>query len=259
MKTPKALIVWSFLAMSTLLIFLESLKAADVGVFVPASQLFTDGNSGDTYPFLIEQQNFTSMRYQQVYGASEFSAVNPNGGFINQILFRADSHNTHTIMSTIGNIEIDLTTTAKPPDGLSTTFANNVGVDDTIVFSGSLALLAANGSYTTVHLTRPFFYNPSAGNLLMDVRNFTGASGMLDINMPYFDAVNTAGDSVSRVYANGVGASVGTADTTGLITGFFITPVPEPSTFVLFAAGFLGLGVFAKLRRHRGKAAKCEA
>src|ERR1019366_6196738 len=101
--------------------------------------------------------------------------------------------------ATLPGILINLSTTAKAPDGLDTTFANNVGLNDTLVYSGTLTLSsAAIGSPAAfdilIPLTTPFWYNPAAGNLLLDVRNSGGGSSS------QFDAVSTANDSVSRVY-----------------------------------------------------------
>src|ERR1051326_5195105 len=103
------------------------LRAADVYVVAPNAYMFANGPNASVGAFLIEQRGLSSQRYQQVYDASQFSAVNPQGGFISTIFVRADENNSHLIMSTIGNIQIDLSTTPKPPDGLSTTFAGNVG------------------------------------------------------------------------------------------------------------------------------------
>ncbi len=211
------------------------LTAADIGIIVPAGLTFTNGDAGTAVPFLIEQAGLSSTRYQQVYAAAQFSALQGAGGLINSLLFRADEHNTHPIQSTIGNIQIDLSTTAALPDGLSATFANNVGSDDSVVYSGSLFLTSLLP--VTISLSHPFFYNPSQGNLLLDVRNFTGALPPIDINSPFMDAANDLGDAVSCVYASNVGAATGTPSTVGLVTGFIVTPIPEPGTWALLLLG----------------------
>ncbi|MCZ6793785.1 MAG: PEP-CTERM sorting domain-containing protein, partial [Planctomycetota bacterium] len=130
----------------------------------------------------------------------------------------------------------------------------NVGADDTIVHSGALALsssdtgpLAGPKDFDIViALSTPFFYDPSAGNLLLDVRNFVGAS----TSIGFFDATGSASDSTSRVYSVG-GVNNVTAlnnNTAGLVTQFDIAPIPEPGSVVLVATG---LGCMAFWRRGR--------
>jgi hypothetical protein len=96
-----------------------------------------------------------------------------------------------------------------------------------------------------INLQNPFIYDPAKGNLLLDVRNFQG--GNLGFSL---DAEVTDGDGVSRVWTNGdipggVDSPVGTTaantlSTLGLVTRFTVTPatpVPEPSTLLLFGTG----------------------
>src|SRR5207249_8841041 len=106
--------------------------------------------------------------------------------------------------STLPDIQIDLSTTSAGDDGLSTTYANNVGADDTVVFTrGALTLSSAftgppdgpKDFDIIITLTTPFLYNPALGNLLLDVRNFGG--GFTTV----LDAVpNQTGDGVSPVW-----------------------------------------------------------
>src|SRR6185369_3133376 len=61
---------------------------------------------------------------------------------------------------------------------LSTTFADNIGLNNTLVLSGTITLVTANlpGLGNTKQFdivfpfTTPFLYNHSAGNLLIDVQ-----------------------------------------------------------------------------------------
>jgi len=182
---------------------------------VPTNNATVEGDVGNSYPFNIGASN---MRYQQVYDASQFAAVPTDGAMITAISFRVDA-GFPAFSGTLPGIQINLSTTFKAPGGLDPTFANNVGADDTIVFSGPLNLSsAASGSPAAfdiiIPLTTPFFYDPAAllGNLLLDVRNTGGGS------ISQFDATST-NNSVSRLYG-GVGSATGVADSTGLVTDF---------------------------------------
>jgi hypothetical protein len=119
---------------------------------------------------------------------------------------------------------------------LSAVFSENVGANEAVVLGPGPARFGPAPLFSeyTFQLDRPFFYNPSAGNLLMDVRNFFGGNGSM---MGSVNAANHFGDSTSRVGANDVMAIAGGTHTDGLITLFTVTPVPEPASALVFLAG----------------------
>lgn len=214
-------------------------------VVVPGFDASTEGNGGNSYPF---GSGFSSQRYQQVYGASAFS---DGLLMITQIAFRPDATLGSAFTATLPNIQIDLSTTSAAVDLLSTTFANNVGANDTVVYSGSLTLSSAftgpaggpKAFDIVINLTTPFLYNPAAGNLLLDVRNFAGGGGGL------LDRESSTSDAISRVYTENQGVNSpsvnpGEADTAGLVTQFTVTAVPEPATalFGIALVGAVGAG-----------------
>jgi len=235
----------AFKASAAVLFFLllAAGSARATAVVVPGSAAATEGNDNNGFPFNIGAFGISSQRYQQVYSAAAFSAPLS----ITDILFRPDAFTGSAFSSTLGSVEIDLSTTSAAVDALSSTFANNVGGDDAIVFNGALSL---SSSFTgpaggpkdfdiLIHLTTPFLYNPANGNLLMDVRNFNGGT-----TTP-FDSVNTAGDAVSRALTFSGGVNSPTADggvnTTGLVTEFLGTSIPEPGSLALLLSGGLAL------------------
>src|SRR5207302_4277861 len=90
---------------------------------------------------------------------------------------------------------------------------------------------AANGFQCGVNcgefpLTNAFWYNPSAGNLLLDVRIYGG-----DPTHPAaygLDAQDVMGDSVSRIWSRSADASTATnVETLGVVTEFQFDPVPS--------------------------------
>jgi hypothetical protein len=92
---------------------------------------------------------------------------------------------------------------------------------------------------TGISFDRPFLYNPAAGNLLLDMRNY--GSG----DIPSLDAFDLVGDPVSTV-STGLGADrpTGGISTRGLATLFWvdIVPIPEPSATALLLLGLIALG-----------------
>jgi hypothetical protein len=142
-------------------------------------------------------------------------------------------------------------------------FATNVGADNTTVYGDADGEpLSLSSSFTgpaggpkdfdiIINLTTPFLYNPTLGNLLLDVRNFSGGTTTA------FDVQNAAGDSIARVYTqtSGVNSPIAdTGNTAGLVTRFTTAAVPEPGTMALFGSGVLAL-VFTVRRRRRRAAA----
>ena len=230
--------------------------ARAVFIVSPGAQATTEGNANNGFPFNIAAFGLNSQRYQQVYLASEFAGVS-GPQFVTQIAFRPDAGSGGAFSATLPNIQINLSTTPRGPDGLSTTFADNVGANDTVVSSGPLTLSSAFAGPAAgpkafdivINLLTPFIYNPAAGNLLLDVRNFGGG------RTTQIDAQNTSADPTSRAFtimANGVNNPTGLVDSFGLVTRFDLTPVPEPSGVVLLGLG--GVGLLGWLRR-RGQPA----
>ena len=199
-------------------------------VVVPNAAAIVEGNSNGGYPL---HTGAFSVRYQEVFGASEFSSL-PGPEWITTIAFRPDGTHGSAFSSTLSDIQINLSTTSASVDGLSASFANNIGGDDTVVLNrGALSLSSSDTGAgprdfdVIVTLDTPFLYDPSAGNLLLDVRNFAGGA------TTEYDTVQTLGDAVSRLYSHDVNSLTGLRDTNGLVVQFNTTAVvPEPSSVV---------------------------
>ncbi len=212
------------------------------------------GNAESSYPFSILGPT-NNARYQQVYDASEFSAI-PNGGLITEMDFRVDEHYSG-FETTLPDIQINMSSTTKSPSSLSPVFSANIGSDDKVVFGRGQLSIASAGVEDLLDIrivfSSPFFYDPAAGNLLMDVRNFQGVlSSSLPIAPKPFDAVFfPANPTLAAVYADSVNADAGTENTFGLVTQFVVTPVPEPVSLALIFLGGAALAAHFRFRHTR--------
>ena len=204
---------------------------------VPNDLSAAQGDTGNLFPLFSAQP----MRYQQVFAASQFARLNPGGGLINRIAFRGHGPGI-PFSGTIPQLQVNLSTTSKAPDGLSSTFAENIGADDTQVFSGVLQTsVTFNGDPTNfeivINFTAPFYYDPANGNLLLEVRNLQGGT-QVPPNDQEMDGSIASDDSISRVYNYG-DASAATAgqsgnveekDTFGVVTKFNVVTAVSRKT-----------------------------
>jgi len=193
-----------------------------------------DPNQGNCFPFGC---TYTPSQYQQVYSSSAFTGpIN-----INEISFY--NHNYADGIVNSGTYTISLSTTSASVYSLSSTFSANLGADNTTVFNGSLpALTGGVGGQLNIFLGSSFSYDPSMGNLLLNVNvgSITNSS-----SYAYLDVVTGSG-LVSRNYGGNVDTDY------GLVTGFDVatSAVPEPTTWAMMLVGFAGLG-FAGMRASR--------
>ena len=203
---------------------------------VPLGSSNLDGNSFSCAGPAANQPQ--TIRYQQVYGASEFATLtNFGGGWLVSIHFRGDATNGTQLGLKMPSVQVNLSTTQRGPDELGPVFSENVGADDAAVHSGSLETVLIGGhqqgtetfAFEILLFTKPFFYNPAAGNLLLDVRVFQGNTNSSGTIQPVFDAVNFTNDSIARVWSTDVNASTGLVETVGLVTDFNVWRNPKLS------------------------------
>ena len=178
----------------------------DGALIVPA------GIENSNMPFGDGTLRAANYRSQQAYGAIHFPFAGALA--IRELRFRPDSMFGGEFDTTISSIQINLSTTPRSPDGLSVTFAQNVGPDDTVVYSGSLPM---SSDFTgppggpkdfdmSVRLQTPFTYDPGAGNLLLEIRSFSGSTASA------LGGQVVGGDSASRL-GGSLASPNGTPDT----------------------------------------------
>lgn len=215
------------------------------------------------FPLLIKELSLQSMRFQQVFSASSFTNIDPTCIFVTAMTFFMEPRNP-SMGWTLSSLQINLSTTPRAVDHLSTNFADNVGPDDTTVFGPASRTfpLTLAGDRIPILFDRPFRYRPAAGNLLIDVRVVSG-SGSVEFPPPALDARNSPTDEVSIAWATNVADTVASGlDTLGVETVLQLSAVPsllinktasqadyivvrwpaQPSVFVLQTSPVLGPG-----------------
>jgi hypothetical protein len=136
------------------------------------------------------------------------------------------------------DVEIHLSTTTASANALGSTFANNIGADETVVLQQQVLPLSSgpvnpggpNSFSVVILLPTKFRYDPAKGNLLLDasVRGVARLS-----NLDWDTSLN---DGVSTVIGD-LGMPTGVVSSSGLVTRFTFEVVPEPSELLCFVFG----------------------
>ena len=250
--------------------FLSQTHSVNASVTVaPGAQAATEGSISNFYPFGMDSTNtlnqnpLVSQRYQQAYDASVFSGYNAPLT-ISRIAFRPDYEYGSAFTTTLLDIQINMSTTPLALSSLTGVFADNIGSDDIVVVDrGSLTLSSSFTGPTDgpkdfdiiIDLDTPFVYDPTAGNLLIDVRNYSGQDDKSIY--PVFDAEFSS--EILRVWTTN--PDVDGVDSTstsfygamGLVTQFTFEEtavIPAPPAILLC---FIGTGLVAWIHRRRVK------
>ena len=204
---------------------------------VPNASTIQEGNVWSQPLFLNN-----SARQQLVISATEFAA--PGGAIqITGISFRPDAQLGSPFTDTYPQFRLDLSTTQKNvnffepgrnPDGVTMTFADNLGLDNITVYDGPLTISTTatgpssgpNNFDIEINFQRPFIYDPAVGNLLLDMRWPGTANGLVtsfDASSPQITVISTL---LATSDFGGMNAS--TADqfaVSGTVVRFSFTPV----------------------------------
>ena len=171
------------------LLILCAFAAAAIGatVTVPGAWVNTAGTS-EPLPIFTN----STLRDQELIGPEQFGSG--TALVITKIAFRAFP-GSGPVSGRATSLAVHLSTSPLFPNTdngraqMSPTYANNVGPDDTVVYSGP-AVLSSPGCAgpspcpfdQVITLTTPFLYNPTLGSLLVDLQytGYTATSGSLD-------------------------------------------------------------------------------
>ena len=183
------------------------------------------------------------LRSQHLVPATDFADLPSGDNEIVSFAFRPDE----TIVSPQAfsfDLQFRLSTTSAEPGAMSSTFADNLGDDATIVYSGPITWSTpgqlnadgVNGFDYLITFTTPFSYDPALGNLLVEYT----------INGPYSGPspkVDTATTGQTHIVAAGGSSSVfGNLNSTERFVGRFEF-VPEPAAGTTAALSLIPLGV----------------
>ncbi|HZT30123.1 MAG TPA: VPLPA-CTERM sorting domain-containing protein [Bryobacteraceae bacterium] len=236
-------------------VFLGAAFGGNLSLVVPNAQATTPGNDNSGSLSLSD----ADLQYQQVFGRGQFSSV-PGYLLITDFAFRA-SPGTGTIDVTDTSFSVYMSTSPYAPNSnngntlITSTFASNVGPDNTLVLSGGPGTLWSSPGCAgpgpcpfdmAFTLSTPFLYNPSQGFLLLEfqatgLNGVSGANGAFDV-----ESFSSPGGSVASVFSLTTGSTTGTVQLSGNVVQFGYTLVPEPASCALLLGG---LGALAAMRR----------
>jgi hypothetical protein len=229
-----------------------------------------DSGVGDCMPFGCSD----ASTYQQIFDSHLFSSPITIAG-LSFYIRNFDNIDPITggqiVPNTIlpANYTITLAVTSLPVDGLDSTVENNLDPSTTL-FSQTFFIGFLSGDvvdHFTIQTTPAnyFAYDPSQGNLLMDIRT---DSTDLSLTM-YMDINSSSGGTFSSAFDSdphpagcpdgspGITTGCVRLDT-GLVTGFEtpddLTSIPEPATFLSGIAGVLAIALSQRLKVRKNRA-----
>ncbi len=126
-------------------------------------------------------------RFQLVYSASDSLLTVPNSHrYLTGIRWRPDRSLSEPLSLPWTHLEARVSATSKDPTNLSWEFAENIGADETLIYNGPITLTTSNSGPAegprefdyVLDFETPYYYDPNAGNLLIDFTMRGPATGL---------------------------------------------------------------------------------
>jgi len=249
-----------------LFLILSSFASAQTQTFVVVPNEYTNTEGPNPSGLVFDCNPFArpnGQRYQQVYLNSQ---IGDRTLEIIGINFRSEEEQDEVMPVVIPTVQIDMSITQTQPDNLVATFANNLGPIVTTVYSGPVTVdVPACGAgpcpfAVKIPLQTPFMYNPSEGNLIVDIRVPDCMRTFVDMDASQLNLSETS--NVFTTSVEGVDdpdANEFLLNDGGFVTQFdiilpppTITPIPTLSEWGLMAmAGILGIVGYLVIRRRK--------
>jgi hypothetical protein len=210
--------------------------------------VINDTDSPGRFPFGTDTASATNYQagatYQQIFSSTEFSGTPI---LITQLAFSTSSLLSTATSATLG-LDVDLGIAATSAANPSTTFSANRGSVYQDVFDNTLTFTPAlNNTFDLVlNLSTPFLYDPSQGDLLLNI--LLTQTPVIAGSALYFGGDSSPTDD--RVFS-ATPSTTGRVDFNTLATQFTFTAqaVPEPSAFLLLGVGIGSLIVVRKRKQ----------
>jgi hypothetical protein len=222
-------------------IVLLSLTFATV-LYADSITIGAPGPALNAFPFGGRTGSNPGTRYQQAYSSAQFIGTGPI--LITSIAFLGGTGGQFAP----SNYTFSFSTISAGIDSLSSfNFDSNRGVDNALFTSMNLS--GASPATLTISGDTPFLYDPSKGNLLLDIVISPGGITLGSLGAPaaYSSRADATG-IFSRYHDFGAG-TVGF----GLVTQVNFSSVPEPATFVLVSTGIIALAYRGQFSSRRPK------
>jgi hypothetical protein len=219
--------------------FFSSAAMAQVTVGTPTPGV------GNCYPFSCNDSGTSSgqsIDYYQIYSSSAFS-----GPITFDTVSFSDAGFGGSGDLIGGTYDILFSTTTDP---LGSSFPISPLSNTATFLNATLFGSASTGGLTLTGT--PYIYNPSDGNLVMEVI-VTNQDVVPNGSGNSYLAPDLSGGDATRAYI--VTGDVAKNDTTALVTTFSVSGVPEPATWALMLLGLLGIG-YAVRRSRSGEFAR---
>ncbi|MCA8948134.1 MAG: hypothetical protein KDE27_01450 [Planctomycetes bacterium] len=185
---------------------------AQATIVIPDGTANAAGDTSNAFPWGTSASTFPGLRLMAVYGAANFTNQSVSVPVvITGLKWRPDNNAPAYAGGQFSAVTIELSTSPTGWAGVTTSYASNHGADRTVVYDAALhgpvthTATAGSGGWTPqswcvdVPLAVPFLYDPSAGDLVIDVDYPTGSFGAGAVGQM---DVQSANSNSSRIFAS---------------------------------------------------------